>query len=306
LFGSLSLTAASFGFHRAFAIAAVMHIVVLLPMVVVLSPVSPPPTKQTIVTPVVMAQASTVAAADQVIAEQDDVAPQGLISPGQIVQSRLRAVEQDHQKQLTALNAALSAQKNQAKAQQQELAKAQQKLQKTQKTYQKEKAEREASQQALQNKERLLAKTKAQLTEQKQVAKQQSSQQEKLAKQALDQQKQALIQAAEQEKQQWQADQDAEVIEAYKQQLKRHISPFWHIPTDVSDQDETAVEVTIDEQGSVTQVIVTKPSGHSRLDYSIQSALQRASPLPLPATKRIRQLARQIEIRFAPRDKITA
>ncbi|MDQ8038915.1 MAG: cell envelope integrity protein TolA [Rickettsiella sp.] len=68
----------------------------------------------------------------------------------------------------------------------------------------------------------------------------------------------------------------------YRQLILQSIAQQWIIPPEVDKYLETKLMVRLAPNGIVLEVIVIKSSGNSVLDRSAQTAVYKASPLPVP------------------------
>lgn len=69
--------------------------------------------------------------------------------------------------------------------------------------------------------------------------------------------------------------------------IREHIGRFWNRPLGADNTGlSIIVRVTLDEMGTVTGVRIVKSSGQSAFDNSLDRAIRRASPLPLPQQNR--------------------
>ncbi|RMG56725.1 MAG: cell envelope integrity protein TolA [Deltaproteobacteria bacterium] len=74
-------------------------------------------------------------------------------------------------------------------------------------------------------------------------------------------------------------------IKAYLNRLDEAVRSAWVVPRALVDNREdlmVQVRITIETDGSVSSIVVERPSGNSLFDDSVIRAIQKASPLPVP------------------------
>lgn len=147
---------------------------------------------------------------------------------------------------------------------------------------QKQQARKEAERkkkQAAQEKERL-ASEKARLEKQQALEEQQRLQQEKEMQEKLHREEEL----AEQEKQR-KAAEDAQKVEALKTEylalIRDQVAQSWRYSAARAEQ-EVVVRLSLVPTGQVIQVVIVEGSGNAALDRSVEQAVLRASPLPVP------------------------
>lgn len=169
-------------------------------------------------------------------------------------------------------------------------------------------AEQKKREQALALKEKAAAEQRAK----EKVAQEQA--QEKADRQRAEQQRQqeqalaeqlAREQAAQQQKAEQEAKRQAEraaVLEAdFIEQIRAKVSSVWRYPPSVRPDQEVSVRIQLVPTGEVIQVQVVRSSGHAALDRSVEQAVMRASPLPVPDDIRLfEQKFRNLTINFRP------
>lgn len=143
------------------------------------------------------------------------------------------------------------------------------------------------------------AQEKAQEKADRQRAEQQRQQEQALAEQL------AREQAAQQQKAEQEAKRQAEraaVLEAdFIEQIRAKVSSLWRYPPSVRPDQEVSVRIQLVPTGEVIQVQVVRSSGHAALDRSVEQAVMRASPLPVPDDIRLfEQKFRNLTINFRP------
>lgn len=98
---------------------------------------------------------------------------------------------------------------------------------------------------------------------------------------------------------------NAAAITKYRHLILQSIASQWIIPPDVDKHLETKLLVSLSPGGMVLKVIITKGSGNSVLDRSVQSAVYKASPLPVPKESGLFNNFRQINLTVRPEGFIT-
>lgn len=202
---------------------------------------------------------------------------------------RKRLAEQQRRQQQAAQRRAAEQQKREAAAKAAAAKKAQQEAQ------QKAQAEKLAQQAALKEQQQAEAQQQA---EQRRVQQQQQAERE-LQEQLL------AEQLAGEQKAQEQARKQAEramAIEAdYMQQIQQHVSSYWSYPAVVRPEEETELRITLVPTGQVIQVSVVKSSGNPALDRSVEQAVRKASPLPVPKDIHVFEKSfRNLTMKFRP------
>lgn len=153
------------------------------------------------------------------------------------------------------------------------------------------------------------AKKKAeQQAEQQRLAEQQAEQQRKLQQQAAEQelqermlQEQLIAEQKEQEEARKQAERASAIEADFMDQIRSHVSSYWRYPSVVRPEQETTVKITLVPTGQVIQVVVVKSSGNAALDRSVEQAIHRASPLPVPKEIAVFEKSfRNFTIKFRP------
>jgi len=154
----------------------------------------------------------------------------------------------------------------------------------------KEKAEKLALEKAAQEK---AAKAEAarKAKEAEELAKQQQADMERQLKE-----EQAMLErmAAEQAEAELKAREAAEreaaereqAVISYTAQLRDKIERSWQYPPGVEPDQQVTVRINLVPTGEVIAVTVVKGSGNSALDRSVEQAVMKASPLPVPKISR--------------------
>ena len=122
---------------------------------------------------------------------------------------------------------------------------------------------------------------------------------EKNVQQLLDQEMKTLA------KQQINAARNAATTDKYRHLILQAIAQQWIIPPEMNKHLETKLAVHLAPGGMVLEVIVVKSSGNSVLDRSAQTAVYKASPLPVPKNNGLFRTFRQINLTVRPEGVIT-
>ncbi|CAG1023439.1 partial Tol-Pal system protein TolA, partial [Patescibacteria group bacterium] len=105
---------------------------------------------------------------------------------------------------------------------------------------------------------------------------------------------------AEAEAEAKEAEQQAE-FDAAKRAIMRKVENAWLRPADVAGKLECTIEVKLTSDGTVMSVRITRPSGNEIFDRSAESAVRKASPLPVPKDKDLfNEKFRTFSFRFKP------
>jgi colicin import membrane protein len=83
-------------------------------------------------------------------------------------------------------------------------------------------------------------------------------------------------------------------------QIRKKIERNWVRPAGWTRGMECMVRVHLAPSGEVLQVEVARSSGSPAFDRSVENAVHKASPLPLPKDKRLIEDFRELELWFRP------
>ncbi len=202
-----------------------------------------------------------------------------------VIQEENKAVKQRREKAQAA--------KQRAERQRQQAAKtAQQKRQRLaeQKRQAEQKAQREREKKAAQKREQALAakrEREAQQQRQRELEKQRQAEQQRREQQLAEEQ--ALLEQRQLEQElQRQLDAEAAAEAAARtaathiDMIRSRIESLWRYPPAVEKNQQVSVRLTLVPTGEVVQVEVVRSSGNQALDRSVEQAVRRASPLPVP------------------------
>lgn len=98
---------------------------------------------------------------------------------------------------------------------------------------------------------------------------------------------------------------NAATMDKYRHLILQAIAQQWIIPPEVNKHLETKLAVHLAPGGMVLEVIIVKSSGNSVLDRSAQTAVYKASPLPVPKNNGLFKPFRLINLTVRPEGVIT-
>jgi colicin import membrane protein len=91
-------------------------------------------------------------------------------------------------------------------------------------------------------------------------------------------------------------------IDRYRALIKQKVERGWARPPSAEKGLECLVRVRLIQSGEVIQAKVVQSSGNAAFDRSVENAVYKASPLPLPDDKSLFSEFREIEFIFKPED----
>lgn len=238
--------------------------------------------------------------------------PQHIIA--NVVQEENRAVVQRREEQARQQAAAerarqqrLAEQRRRAEQARQEKARQEQARQQAQR---RQEAEKERQQQLRRQQEQQRAEQQAEQRRREQALQQQqqADQQRALERAAAEQQRLERLaeerEAAQQAAREAAAKRAAEIesiTATHSDQIRAKIISAWHFPPGVRREQEVGVRIRLVPTGEVIDVTITSSSGHAALDRSVEQAIRRASPLPVPSDlQAFEQNFRVISMAFRP------
>ena len=86
----------------------------------------------------------------------------------------------------------------------------------------------------------------------------------------------------------------------YEGLIRQKVERNWVRPAGWSQGLEVVVRVRLAPTGEVIQATVARPSGNAGFDRSVENAVYKASPLPLPEDKGLFEHFRELDLRFRP------
>jgi colicin import membrane protein len=145
------------------------------------------------------------------------------------------------------------------------------------------------------NKEKIAAEKlkEKQLKEQAEKARQMAASQNALAEKRMADAKQDALNA----------ENDARImgeVDKYKAKILNAIGRQWILPEEISPELSSQFRIRLAPDGSVLSVSLSKSSGDPRLDRSAESAILKASPLPVPSDMDVFNVFRDITLTVRP------
>ncbi|MBE9515856.1 MAG: cell envelope integrity protein TolA [Proteobacteria bacterium] len=116
---------------------------------------------------------------------------------------------------------------------------------------------------------------------------------EQLLKQQLAQEQAAAAAAAEKA---------SALMDKYRAVIRQKVSRNWVKPAGITEGRECIVRVRLIAGGEVVNAEVVKSSGDAAFDRSVESAVYKAAPLPVPSEPDMFEYFRDIEFLFRPED----
>ena len=89
-------------------------------------------------------------------------------------------------------------------------------------------------------------------------------------------------------------------VERYKGLIRQKVSRSWNIPAGYRKGSQCTVHVRLVPGGEVLSVVIVKSSGDPIFDRSVENAVYKASPLPVPEDKKLFEQFRDLEFPFNP------
>ena len=106
----------------------------------------------------------------------------------------------------------------------------------------------------------------------------------------------------QQRRQQEQTQQTMSEIAKYEALIKQKVERSWARPPSAQKGLECNVRVRLVQSGEVMSAQVVRSSGNDIFDRSVENAVYKASPLPLPDDKSLFDHFRELEFKFKPED----
>ena len=92
----------------------------------------------------------------------------------------------------------------------------------------------------------------------------------------------------------------APIVDKYKALIRQRVSRSWNSPVGIAKGLKCVVRVRLTPAGEVLSAAVVGPSGNERFDRSVENAVHKAAPLPLPDDPALFDNFREIEFVFDP------
>ncbi|MDQ4426333.1 cell envelope integrity protein TolA [Thalassolituus sp.] len=97
------------------------------------------------------------------------------------------------------------------------------------------------------------------------------------------------------------AERAAQMTAEYQDLIRAQVASVWNYPPNVSAELEVEVRLVMVPTGEVISANVTRSSGNDALDRSVEQAILKASPLPVPDDIRVfEQNFRRLTMKFRP------
>ena len=97
------------------------------------------------------------------------------------------------------------------------------------------------------------------------------------------------------------AEKAAQMTAEYQDLIRAQIESQWSYPPNVTRNLEVEVRLVMVPSGEVISANVVKSSGHAALDRSVEQAIMKASPLPVPEDIRVfEKNFRTLTMKFRP------
>lgn len=94
-------------------------------------------------------------------------------------------------------------------------------------------------------------------------------------------------------------------IGKYERLIRRAVERHWKVPSGADEKLKCVVQVRIIPSGDVIDVRLIKSSGSAAFDTSVENAVYRASPLPVPAAESgYFENFREVNFEFSPRNRL--
>ena len=162
----------------------------------------------------------------------------------------------------------------------------------------KKKAEKKKESKEVERKNKALAETKkrkALADRKKREAVQRKQRDEQALREMLLQEEQERAQAAK-------AARAASLVDEYKVAIRQKVSRNWVRPPGASQGLKCMVKVRLVPSGEVLEAKVVRSSGNTVFDRSVENAVYKAAPLPIPTDTDLFDFFREIEFLFNPGD----
>lgn len=153
---------------------------------------------------------------------------------------------------------------------------------------------------------------KAERKRQEEAERQRQAEEERKRREAEEQRQREL--AAERERQQ-QLQQRLEqerlerrvesALSQYIPIIQQKVGRNWNRPAGLRDNIEAHVNVRLSQTGEVISARIVRSSGNAVFDRSVENAVLKASPLPIPQEQGVNEEFRNMTLRFRPQDMIS-
>jgi len=147
---------------------------------------------------------------------------------------------------------------------------------------------------------------------QEEAERQRKAEEERKAREAEQKRQQELAAKRERERQlQEQLEQERlqrrvqSALAQYIPIIRQKVSRNWNLTASVSNDIEAHVTVRLSEAGEVISARIVKSSGNAVFDRSVENAVLKASPLPIPRERGVNEEFRTLRLKFKPQDMIS-
>ena len=152
--------------------------------------------------------------------------------------------------------------------------------------------QKKAAEEKLQKQKELEQKRAAEATRQQEQKRQQKQAEQSLQEQLVAEEKERVATAR--------AARAATVVDQYKALIRSRVSHSWSRPLSSAQGLKCVVRVRLTPSGEVLDAKVVKSSGDPVFDRSVENAVYKAAPLPLPDDPSLFDNFREIEFLFNP------
>ena len=168
-------------------------------------------------------------------------------------------------------------------------------------------AEQKKKQEEEQAQQRLITERKKKESEekekQKRTAVEENKKEEKRRQKLTEQSLQEQLAAEEKVRQQVaQTARTASEVDKYRSLIRQRVSRSWNRPVGVAKGLKCVVSVRLAPGGEVLSANVVRSSGNTTFDRSVENAVYKAAPLPLPEDPTLFNNFREIEFLFNPEE----
>ena len=85
--------------------------------------------------------------------------------------------------------------------------------------------------------------------------------------------------------------------------ISKKIEQNWRQPLDVASELSCRVNIKLQPTGKVISVNIIESSGSLSFDRSVETAVRKASPLPVPENRELFEQFRDLTLLFSPEQK---
>jgi len=163
----------------------------------------------------------------------------------------------------------------------------------------KKKAEKKKERKKAEQKKKI-AEQKRQQEKKKKAAQEKQRLEQKKKQQIAEQKRQAEVKLKEQRQRAEKLRRSKGIINRHVALISKKIEHHWRQPLNFSSGLQCKVEISLLHSGKVTSVKVVESSGDREFDRSVENAVRRASPLPVPTDSVIFKEFEIMILRFEP------